>query len=153
VVGGLFLVLGAALLIPMAWLPTLARTSRSWTSAPGQIVSSKIDVVYRSRHSSSLFRVAVRYQYRVERDTLTGRRIAFGDRFWSSFQSQSQAEAARQAYPEGKDVTVFYDPARPARCTLDRNLDRGRYFRLTAAAVGLLAAGAAVLTGHIQVVR
>jgi hypothetical protein len=72
VVGGLFVVLGMALLAGVGRLCLAARQSASWPSTSGRIVSS-------------------------DREASTGR---------------------RKRYPPGGDVTVWYDPRRPERCTL-----------------------------------
>ena len=152
IVGNLFLFLGAALLFGVAWLFHLARSSRSWASAPGRVTASKID---RSFDMTAPMRMdnrfLVTYKYEIAGRTLTGHRVAFGDSFRAATTSRDRAERTGRDYPQGQAVTVFYDPAHPGRCTLARDVDAAGFYKLLAVALGLLVVGLAVSNGQIRV--
>lgn len=152
IVGDLFLVLGAALLIGVAWLFGLARSSASWASAPGRVTSSKIDSSFDTTAPMRMdHRLLLAYEYEVAGRTLTGHRLEFGDAFWGRVTSRDRVERIRRDYAEGQEVTVFYDPARPSRCTLTRDFDAKRFYKLLAVGLGLVVVGFAVRNGLIAV--
>lgn len=152
IIGTLFLLLGAALFLGVAWLFVLARGSLHWAATQGLVTSSKVDSTFESTGSyRKSHRLVLTYQYTVDGTTLTGHRIQFGDAFWSSTRSPEMAERLRRKYSGGQEVTVHYDPARPGRCTLIRNVEPKPYYLLFAVALGLVAAGVAVLAGMIRV--
>lgn len=151
-IGALFLVLGSALFVGTAWLFTLARRSRQWASTQGLIISSKVDSTFDTTGSNRMsHRLILTYRYTVDGRSLTGHRVQFGDSFWSSTRSRDLAERLGRKYPEGQEVAVYYDPARPERCTLTRNVEPKPYYSLFAIALGLMTAGLAVLAGLIRV--
>lgn len=152
IVGTLFLVFGTALFLGVGWLLVLARRSQHWASTRGRVVSSKIDSTFDTTGSNRMsHRLILAYRYTVDGDTLTGDRLQFGDTFWSSTRSRDLAEKLGRKYPEGQEVTVYCDPAHPDRCTLTRNVESKPYFLLFAVALGLVAAGWAVLAGLVRV--
>jgi len=151
IVGNLLLFLGAALLIGAASLFHLARSSRSWASAPGRVTSSKIDRSFDMTAPMRMdHRLLVTYEYEVDGRTLRGRRVAFGDTFWAATSSRDRAERIGRDYPQGQAVTVFYDPAHPGRCTLTRDVEAAGFYKLLAVALGLLVVGLAVSNGQIR---
>ena len=152
IVGDLLVFLGAALLIGVAWLFHLARSSRSWASAPGRVISSKIDRSFDMTAPMRMdHRLLLTYEYEVAGNTLRGHRVAFGDSFWAATSSRDRAERIGRDYPQDQAVTVFYDPAHPGRCALTRDVEAAGFYKLLAVAFGLLVVGLAVSNGQIRV--
>jgi hypothetical protein len=152
IVGTLLVVLGGALLLGVGRLYGIARSSVGWTSVEGRIVTSKIDSTWDSRgaHGRS-YRVLVTYDYEVAGQRFTGRRIAFGDSFLVWSRSSDRMREVQAAYQPDQTVTVWYAPARPARCALSRELPEARFRAVLGVAAVILVVGVAVLTGHVQV--
>ena len=98
----------------------VAQTLLSWnySVARGTITHSEIKHDAGVTGKSEL--ADVKYQFRVDGQDFTGSRLSFFNMNWSSPQ-----EAARvvQSLPIGKPVDVFYNPAEPNECGLDRSLD------------------------------
>lgn len=89
--------------------------SRHWPSTPGTIEAVKVDRVKRfSQWNPVPQRGAfITYRYRVGSSTLRASGIGG---FQESFLADAEAVAAR--YPVGRQVTVYYDPARPENALL-----------------------------------
>ena len=98
----------------LLWLCWLAYSSRRWPSVTGRITRSK--VVAGRRNSASY---DVRYEYQVYGRPYTGERVRFGGAFNNN---SSDARATMLTYPEGKIVTVWHHPQRPAIATLEPRL-------------------------------
>src|SRR5262249_25301486 len=60
----------------------------------------------------------IEYEFSVGAQTYRGARIAITDT------SGPDAEAALDHYPVGKTVTVYYDPADPNNCVLEREVPK-----------------------------
>lgn len=89
----------------------LARASRSWRKARGKILKSAV-----TQHSEEAggSTAQVEYEYYVDGRALRGTRIRFGA------QSAGGGMAAlAERYASGTAVDVLYDPAKPARSTLE----------------------------------
>jgi hypothetical protein len=109
------------------------RAAQSWAQTTGTIVRSEI-AVERHRFAGEPETVknvpAVEYEFNVGDRNIHGSRIGIGD---DSGGANSEATLAR--YPLGTKVTVYYDPADPRRCVLERGGPQG----LTASGVIALA--------------
>lgn len=112
----LLFTLGAtAFLLQSVWHLILALEARSWPTAQGVMLSSKLaeehdgeDVMYHAR---------VSYRFTANGRELIGDRAYFGgfDRTtWSVFARNIVAK-----YPPGALVTVHYDPDRPEQAVLE----------------------------------
>lgn len=99
------------------------RRARGWKRASGTITSSGIgtdvseprDGVRDVRHVA---RIA--YRFNIASRTYHGSRIDLAER-----PAAMTVEEVSQRYPVGKTVDVYYDPADPHDCVLDRNLPAG----------------------------
>lgn len=151
VIGWLLVCIGAALLVATASLLVLARRSTSWLSVAGRVVSSKRDESSASSKSGGTsYRLLLTYAYEVAGHRLDGHRVAFGDNLWGSRSKESVDESVRLFHP-GREVTVYYDPQRPDRCTLTRGPGDLPFNATFAIAAALVIAGVAVLSGAIKV--
>ena len=95
--------------------------ARRWPQTNGRVVSATVAVQH-SRTQGESTRVtnvpAIQYEYTVAQRHYHGTRISFG----SPTQGTWSVRATLARFPVGANVTVYYDPANPARSTLDRGL-------------------------------
>jgi hypothetical protein len=153
VVGLVFLVIGLVLFAGAAALFARGRAAAGWASAAGRITTSRLeqDVSIQQGGRSRTYRVRLAYEYEVDGRRFTGSRREFGESLFGWMSSRDRARALLDLFPEGRDVTVHYDPAHPERCTLSREVDASRFGQLLVAAAIIAAAGAGVLAGLVKV--
>ena len=151
VVGGLFVVLGIALLTGVGWLYAQARESVSWPSTSGRIVSADRETSTGRGQGTTSYRLVLTYEYSVAGRRLSGHRVSFGDLLWTWSRSSSEVERRRQRYPPGGEVTVWYDAKRPERCTLVNGLGDAPFHPTLLVGLILAAAGVAAMLGLIRV--
>lgn len=98
------------------------RRARGWAQAQGRITLSKM-AVRRPPAGNEIGTVVnvpdVAYSFKVGGQDYRGTRVSLGDI------SGKYAEEALTRYPVGKMVTVFYDPADPEACVLEREAPKG----------------------------
>jgi hypothetical protein len=148
--GWLFIAVGAVLLVGVAALLAFARTSTGWLSAPGRVVASGRAASQGIVSHDTDRRLSLLYEYEVGGRKLQGTRIRFGDAIWAAT-ARSTVRRLLLQYPPGREVTVFYDPLHPERCTLDRKLDDLPFYPTMAVAAILLLGGLSVLLGWVKV--
>ena len=98
-----------------------ARQSTDWPSVPGNVVESGIRTEHSSSSSgssgsSTTYHANVVYEYRVDGEKLTGKRVSFGE-YGREIPDHAQAIADR--YPVGKEVPVYHDPESPDDAVLE----------------------------------
>ena len=100
-----------------AWLFVTGMRSRSWPSVQGTITTSRVEwALFPGRGSSNYSRILIlTYSYAVDGQPYTGKRIAIAPSGWFSLGGPAQLHAK---YPQGAQVAVFYDPAKPSLATL-----------------------------------
>ena len=94
-----------------------AAASQGWPETPGRVTSATMNLI-EDEESGDVYSPYVSYEYQVGGRSLSGSRIRFGS---ASSRDQAKAAAVLQRYPEGKAVTVYYDPARPDEAVLERS--------------------------------
>ncbi|CAN7387572.1 DUF3592 domain-containing protein [Bosea sp. LjRoot90] len=98
------------------------RRAKGWVQAQGRITQSKM-TVRRPPAGNEIGTVvnvpAVAYSFSVGGQDYRGTRVSLGDI------SGKYAEEALTRYPVGKAVMVFYDPADPDDCVLERDAPKG----------------------------
>lgn len=98
-----------------------SEASQGWPGTMGQVTVSEIrrDVDTDSEgYSSATYTPEVEYTYEVSGQVFTGKKISFG--FKTGYGNRSKAEARLANYPEGSQVTVYYDPANPGDAVVER---------------------------------
>ena len=93
-----------------------------WQQAPGRIVKSEIGAQHHQFAGASTTvrnRPVIEYEFSVGGAKYRGARIGIADT------SGSDTEPALNRYPVGQAVTVFYDPADPNDCVLEREVPKG----------------------------
>ncbi len=93
-----------------------ARASEQWPTADGLIESSEV-VRSRDSHGDTTFGANVVYRYTVGDREYQSSTISIGADVRSSSSSRAYQTASR--YPQGKKVTVAYDPEHPEVATLE----------------------------------
>jgi len=114
--------------------------SRGWPAVRGRITESSVDET--SRGAS----LVVRYDYAVDSTAHTGNTLGFasrGSRWIRTHRRDEVRAAAAQQYPAGREVDVFYWPARASVSVLEPGF---HWASLVLIALGAtwLGAGAAV---------
>jgi hypothetical protein len=99
-----------------------ADASQVWPSTRGTIVETK---AVRDYHSSldddsdvNTYSPRLKYTYRVGDMEYSSDKIAFG--YSKNFKSELAALSSIQKYPQGGQVTVYYNPENPNEAVLER---------------------------------
>lgn len=123
---------GAILLAAIVKWQKVAAASK-WPMVIGRIVESQAEArrIFKSSIGDDLIEnsevrnfAAVRYAFNVGRAKYHGNRIGFGENVGNA----GIAETLKH-YPKGAEVTVYYDPANPRSCVLDRDPPSDTFFR------------------------
>lgn len=98
------------------------RRAKGWSHAPGRIIRSQMAVrrpPAGNEIGTAVNIPAVTYSFSVGGVTYQGSRVSLGEI------SGKYAEEALARYPVGTGVTVYYDPADPGDCVLERDAPEG----------------------------
>jgi hypothetical protein len=137
----------------------LARASARWPTAPGTITnSSVIEEVIEDRSDNNSdkkiirtihrFQVDLRYAYRVDRRDFVGTNVGWE---WTAvYGLRELAEKAASQYPQGRPVTVYYDPAQPGNAVLEPDNRQGSMAPLIFGGISA-AVGSAILAFFVNV--
>ena len=131
----IFVMLGGAVLYFGARNERTAQQSRSWPTAPGRIIESRL-IESTSTDSdgmtSTTYRPTIRYSYEV------GGKNYQGDRLNRGMSMAYDAGTARimARYPMDGTVTVYYNPASPAELALETTARGGTAMKIVGIASG-----------------
>jgi hypothetical protein len=120
----------AAMFSPLVIVPLIiltvklwqAHRAAKWQQVTGRITKSEIGTQYHQfagAESTVRNMPDVEYEFSVAGVSYRGARIAITDT------SGEDIEPALDRYPVGKAVTVYYDPADPNNCVLEREIPKG----------------------------
>jgi hypothetical protein len=109
-------------------LNTQWKESQAWPSTPGKIIRSKVKgvrVASFSRHRSAdggrtAFMPDIMYLYCTNGESFESGQLFLGQSTVGNFDYASDLIGQ---YPEGSEVTVYYNPEEPETALLDRNKD------------------------------
>ena len=124
-----------------------SKASREWPSVEGQINTATVEM--KTEHdedgTTTSYSPRVVYTYAVSGQQYTSNQVVFGARQWHP--SRARAEA-KLAYRSGQQVTVHYNPAKPAQAVLEAGATRGAWGML---AIGIVftIAGTVVLVINV----
>ena len=118
--------------------------AHKWPTVTGTIVSSELETETRYHDGKRIqtYGSAIRYAYEVGGKAYESDQIQLGGTSETSRPGEFERIVAR--YPEGKRVTVYYDPDDPATATLEPGA-LGGIFNMA------MVAGGAVLVGTILI--
>jgi len=117
------------------------RHAKSWTTTQGHIAVSKVAARHHQFAGSETTvknEPVVEYEFTVGNRRYRGSRIGIGDDAGGA-----NTEATLKRYPAGATVTVFYDPADPRNCVLERDMPEG----VAKGCLVLLVAAAVLIVG------
>ncbi len=93
------------------------QSTQNWVSTTGTVLMSSVQSKHTGR-SHTLYPVVV-YVYAVNGQSYQSQRIKAGEQFLN-IRVSGQAHATVARYPIGATVTVYYDPANPSECALEK---------------------------------
>lgn len=135
-------IIGLALLLFGLFQVRKLRASQSWLTAAGMVREVTVDYhAATDEEDSDSYTPVVKYGFGVGGRPYVGTRIRFDAK---GFSSQAAARASVAGFQPGTPVTVFYNPANPADCVLERKNTTG-YVLMIVGAVLLLGALAGAL--------
>ncbi len=91
--------------------------SQAWPTTPGVVVLSRVEVHGSGENSRTVPMVV--YQYQVNGQPFQGNIIKAGSQFFR-VQGSREPYLIVDRYPVGAQVMVYYNPANPADCALER---------------------------------
>lgn len=108
-----FALLGLAAIAGAWWWRRLNAAALHWPATPGIVVESRVEL-----DNENLKTLKLRYAYQVNGSTFECGRIDY------HVLSRRLDEELLARYPKDAVVTVYVDPARPARAVLERGSSR-----------------------------
>ena len=139
--GGVFFLLGIGLAIFGFVQRKKAKTTETWPTASGSIVSSRLDQNTRTErrdnrtYTSTSYTPIVEYTYEIGGKTYQGNRVFPGA---SMSYDHGTAQGIVNRYQPGAAVTVHYDPADPAQAVLETKSKGGNLFLIIGAVFAVL---------------
>ena len=139
--GGGFFILGAGLAIFGFVQRKKAKTTESWPTASGSIVSSRLDQSTRTErrdnrtYTSTSYTPIVEYTYEVSGKTYQGNKVFPGA---SMSYDHGTAQGIVNRYQPGAVVTVHYDPVDPIQAVLETKSKGGNLFLILGAVFAVL---------------
>lgn len=109
-------VVGATLILHVRSLRHQAKATALWPVTVGRVSECQI-VEIRQRSRRSVYRTAVTYEYEIKGIRYRSHRRFFGEEATGG--PRSQAEQLCQKYHPGSEVTVYYNPDKPAEAVLE----------------------------------
>ncbi|MBN1979605.1 MAG: DUF3592 domain-containing protein [Anaerolineae bacterium] len=123
--GGIFIVALAALGIFLIAFSLRSRkkaaASQSWPATFGQITKAEVKQSASTDddgRTTYAYYPAVEYTYQIGGQTYTSKRMSFGGVV--AYGSWAKAEAGLARFPVGSQVTVYYNPEKPAEAVLEQ---------------------------------
>jgi hypothetical protein len=101
-----------------------SKASRDWPPVEGQVNVATVEMKTESDEdgTTTSYSPRVVYTYAIAGQQYTSDQVVVGARRWHS--SQARAEA-KLAYQTGQQVTVYYNPNKPAQAVLEAGATRG----------------------------
>ncbi len=97
----------------------VARSAGDWASARATIVECRIEEAERYAEKDIVYSLAVEYRFKFQNKDYFGSRVRLAETadFWG-YATKRDADK----YAVGKEVIVYFDPANPRDCLLEREL-------------------------------
>jgi hypothetical protein len=139
--GGAFFLLGVGLAVFGFVQRKKAKTTETWPTASGSIVSSRLDQSTRTErkdngtYTTTSYTTIVEYTYEVSGKTYQGNKVFPGA---SMSYDHGTAQGIVNRYQPGAAVTVHYDPADPTQAVLETKSKGGNLFLILGAVFAVL---------------
>lgn len=120
----IFMVIGIVLLFIYFRNLAKVRASQTWSTAQGTVIQSwvrKSNSTDSDGSVSSSYHPEIHYSYQIMGVDYQGNKIAFGPKVGGN---RSGAEKMVEKYPTGANVTVYYQPDKPANAVLERSISK-----------------------------
>ena len=142
IIGSGFLVIGTPIALFGLYFLLLGDQSRAWPSVVGVVESSAVrldhDIHRRLQSGGAAARsrrkhvVEIAYRYEVDGQLYRSTRYSFGsgDTVARARNKEKAHLIARQRFPVGKEIRVFYDPEEPKQSVLAGGLNWGTFVPL-----------------------
>lgn len=130
------------------------RKMLAWQQTGGTVLSAAIQEEKRSTgrmgflldiRRITVYVPVITYAYQVGNRDYQSARLKYDWHGNWAVQSEGQAQSVLNAYPVGKQVTVFYDPTNPAQAVLERDQSATGMLAVRWVGVAFLAAAAVIL--------
>jgi len=108
--------------------------SDAWPTTEGRVLDSRVGKRSRPGRRTGYWPI-VHYTYVVDGTEYVARQLSYAKRFHGSLHSVQQV---LQKYPPGRQVTVCYDPANPARAVIEPGFSLGNFVIIFIAIVFLI---------------
>lgn len=96
----------------------MSRKTKKWNSVKGKVLSSNIDSIkYVGEDADQLYKARVEYQYSVNGESYSSRKIFYGDYLRSNI--PWRAKKIIKKYAKDETVTVYYNPEKPKESVLE----------------------------------
>ena len=107
------ILLGGLVSIAAAHSIVMGWSSRDWPQTGGEVAIAYVRVIRSSTRNTTTYEANVAYQYRVQGTDYASSNISY-----KSVEFEDGRKIVER-YPEGKAVSVYYDPRRPQRAVLE----------------------------------
>ncbi|MGK7930972.1 MAG: DUF3592 domain-containing protein [Microcystaceae cyanobacterium] len=143
IIVGIFITVGAGLMLSGFQQIKLAHASHRWPTTSGQITHSQVDI--NSDSDGTTYKPVIKFSYRHQGRSLTGDMIFFGGGGISTG-DRNYADKFVRKYPVGRKVQVAYNPRLPKQSVLEAGLTKrsfilftfGSLFLMMGSGVGIL---------------
>jgi hypothetical protein len=113
----ILILVGTLVLIWQGILFKEAQDARSWPTANGKIISSRLSAERDSGFNKPMmYGTSIKYEYSIDGKAFVSNRILFGQ-MTSNWSNGANTLISR--YPPGKVVTVYYNPKNPEIAVLE----------------------------------
>ena len=141
----------ALLTLATVWKYIEVWQARSWIAAPGRILSSKsVDRVVKrpgvDNGSESRNFADVTYEFQIGSQKHRGTRVTVGEDLGNGDVAETLIR-----YPTGKNVTIYYNPANPEQCVIERE-PPNNLFQIMIFFIAALGAGAVVAADGLTLI-
>jgi hypothetical protein len=146
--GGVFVLIGAGLLVIAGRNERKAEQSKVWPTAQGKITASTLTESTSTDNdgmTNTTYKPSVQYTYDVGGKSYTADRLSRG---LAMAYDLGTARRIIERYPVGAAIAVHYDPAAPAEAALETNAGGGTALRIVGVVMlvaGVLCAAAAAI--------
>jgi hypothetical protein len=134
----IFIGIGVSMLIKLAQSYSNLKHSENWLSTLGKIISSELDAQITTDDDgfqTTTYLAKIFFTYTVDGNSFESEHINF-DYGMRTSNLRAQQDVVDQ-YPEGKIVTVFYDPADPQQAVIEKRVN-GTFTTILVSAVFIL---------------
>lgn len=119
---GIIFSIGIFLFLNFFYLFYMSKKTKMWNAVKGKVLSSNIDSIkYVGEDAAQSYKARVEYQYSVNGESYSSKRIFYGDYLRSNM--PWRAKKIIKKYAKDEMVTVYYNPQNPKDSVLETGLN------------------------------